>query len=95
MFMGLAFGLTFEFPLVLVSLSMVGILSSNAMLRAWRPAVAIIIAAAAVITPSQDPISLFAMAVPMWIFYFAAAGVARFVIEPARARRRAQLEQGS
>jgi sec-independent protein translocase protein TatC len=80
---------------VLVSLSMVGILSSNAMLRAWRPAVAIIIAAAAVITPSQDPISLFAMAVPMWIFYFAAAGVARFVIEPARARRRAQLEQGS
>src|SRR6266487_225806 len=95
LFMGLAFGLTFEFPLVLVSLSMVGILSSNAMLRAWRPAVAIIIAAAAVITPSQDPISLFAMAIPMWIFYFAAAGVARFVIEPARARRRAQLEQGS
>src|SRR6266487_4338168 len=80
---------------VLFSLSMVGILSSNAMLRAWRPAVAIIIAAAAVITPSQDPISLFAMAIPMWIFYFAAAGVARFVIEPARARRRAQLEQGS
>src|SRR6266487_2547559 len=95
LFMGLAFGLTFEFPLVLVSLSVVGILSSNAMLREWRPPVAIIIAAAAVITPSQDPISLFAMAIPMWIFYFAAAGVARFVIEPARARRRAQLEQGS
>src|SRR6266540_1715700 len=87
LFMGLAFGLTFEFPLVLVSLSMVGILSSGAMLRSWR--------AAAVITPSQDPISLFAMAIPMWIFYFAAAGVARWVIEPARARRRAQLEQGS
>src|SRR6266542_1905077 len=95
LFMGLAFGLTFEFPLVLVSLSMVGILSSGAMLRSWRAAVAIIIAAAAVITPSQDPISLFAMAIPMWIFYFAAAGVARWVIEPARARRRAQLEQGS
>src|SRR6266511_2843339 len=95
LFMGLAFGLTFEFPLVLVFLSMVGILSSRAMLKAWRAAVAIIIAAAAVITPSQDPISLFAMAIPMWIFYFAAAGVARWGIEPARARRRAQLEQGS
>ncbi len=92
LFMGLAFGLTFEFPLVLVSLSMVGILSSGAMLRAWRAAVAIIIVVAAVVTPSQDPISLFAMAIPMWVFYFAAAGVARFVIEPARARRRAQLE---
>lgn len=89
LFMGLAFGLTFEFPLVLVFLSMVGALSSAAMLRAWRPAAAVIIVAAAVITPSQDPISLFAMAVPMWCFYFAAAAIARFLIEPRRARRQA------
>jgi sec-independent protein translocase protein TatC len=89
LFMGLAFGLTFEFPLVLVFLSMVGALSSAAMLRAWRPAAAVIIVAAAVITPSQDPISLFAMAVPMWTFYFAAAAIARFIIEPRRTRRQA------
>jgi Tat protein translocase TatC len=95
LFMGLAFGLTFEFPLVLVFLAMVGVLSSGAMLRAWRPAIAVIIVVAAVVTPSQDPISLFAMAVPMWIFYFAAAGVAKFLIEPARARRRTQMERGS
>jgi sec-independent protein translocase protein TatC len=95
MFMGLAFGLTFEFPLVLVFLSMAGVLSSQAMLRAWRPAVALIIVVAAVVTPSQDPISLFSMAIPMWIFYFAAAGVARFVIEPRRRRRQAELMQGS
>jgi sec-independent protein translocase protein TatC len=89
LFMGLAFGLTFEFPLVLVFLSMVGLLSSAAMLRAWRPAAAVIIVAAAVITPSQDPISLFAMAIPMWTFYFAAAAIARFIIEPRRTRRQA------
>jgi sec-independent protein translocase protein TatC len=87
LFMGLAFGLTFEFPLVLVFLSMVGALSSRAMLRAWRPAAAIIIVVAAVVTPSQDPISLFAMAVPLWLFYFAAAAIAKFIIEPRRARR--------
>ena len=29
----------------------------------------IIVAAAAVITPSQDPYSLFAMAIPMYLFY--------------------------
>jgi len=92
LFMGLAFGLSFEFPLVLVFLSMVGLLSSGAMLRAWRPAVAVIIVAAAVITPSQDPISLFAMAVPMWLFYFSAAALARYVIEPRRARRQRRLE---
>jgi sec-independent protein translocase protein TatC len=95
MFMGLAFGLTFEFPLVLVFLSMAGVLSSQAMMRAWRPAVALIIVVAAVVTPSQDPISLFSMAIPMWIFYFAAAGVARFLIEPRRRRRQAELMQGS
>jgi sec-independent protein translocase protein TatC len=93
LFMGLAFGLTFEFPLVLVFLSMVGLLSA-AMLRAWRPAAAIIIVAAAVITPSQDPISLFAMAIPMWVFYFAAAAIARYLIEPRRARRRALAGTG-
>jgi sec-independent protein translocase protein TatC len=89
LFMGLAFGLTFEFPLVLVFLSMVGALSSGTMLRVWRPAAAVIIVAAAVITPSQDPISLFAMAIPMWLFYFAAAAIARFLIEQRRARRQA------
>jgi sec-independent protein translocase protein TatC len=61
------------------------------MLRAWRPAAAVIIVVAAVVTPSQDPISLFAMAVPLWLFYFAAAGLARFVIEPRRARRQQAL----
>jgi sec-independent protein translocase protein TatC len=87
LFMGLAFGVTFEFPLVLVFLSLVGALSSAAMLRVWRPALAVLIVAAAVITPSQDPISLFAMAVPMWLFYFTAALIARYIIEPRRARR--------
>jgi sec-independent protein translocase protein TatC len=89
LFMGLAFGLTFEFPLVLVFLSMVGVLSSRTMLAHWRAAVAVMIVVAAVVTPSQDPISLFAMAVPLWLFYFAAAALARFVIEPRRARRQA------
>ncbi|HUR77715.1 MAG TPA: twin-arginine translocase subunit TatC [Acidimicrobiales bacterium] len=65
----LAFGLAFEFPVVLVFLELVRVLSS-AKLRSWRrPAIVIIVAAAAVITPSQDPYSLLAMAVPMYVFY--------------------------
>ena len=93
--MGLAFGITFEFPLVLVFLSLVRALSSAAMLRAWRPAMAVIIVAAAVITPSQDPISLFAMAVPMWLFYFSAAAIARFIIEPRRPAAGARRHRGA
>ncbi|MEY2467779.1 MAG: sec-independent protein translocase protein TatC [Actinomycetota bacterium] len=65
----LAFGLAFEFPVVLVFLQLVRVVTSQR-LNAWRrPAIVIIVAAAAVITPSQDPYSLFAMAIPMYLFY--------------------------
>ncbi|MEY2471720.1 MAG: sec-independent protein translocase protein TatC [Actinomycetota bacterium] len=65
----LAFGLAFEFPVILVFLELVRVLSAK-QLSSWRrPAIVIIVAAAAVITPSQDPYSLFGMAIPMYIFY--------------------------
>ena len=65
----LAFGLSFEFPVVLVFLLIARVLTTK-QLRSWRRYAAVIIVAfAAIITPSQDPYSLFAMAVPMYIFY--------------------------
>lgn len=88
--MGLAFGVGFELPLILVFLSLTGVLSSDAMLRAWRPATAVIVILAAVITPTGDPVSLFALSIPMWAFYFASISIARYLIEPARQRRRAR-----
>ena len=64
-----AFGLAFEFPVVLVFLLLAHVITTQ-QLRKWRRiAIVVIVAFAAVITPSQDPYSLFAMAVPMWIFY--------------------------
>ena len=65
----LAFGLSFEFPVILVFLLIARVLTTK-QLRSWRRYAAVIIVAfAAIITPSQDPYSLFAMAVPMYIFY--------------------------
>lgn len=75
----IAFGLSFEFPVLLVFLQLAGVVSPKRLLGAWRYAVVIIFAAAAVITPSQDPYSLFGMAVPMCAFYFAAIGIARLL----------------
>lgn len=64
-----AFGVAFEFPVLLVFLQLAGVVSSRR-LGAWRrPAVVVIFVVAAVITPSQDPYSLLAMAVPMYLFY--------------------------
>jgi sec-independent protein translocase protein TatC len=64
-----AFGLSFEFPILLIFLQLARILRS-AQLRTWRRgAIIAIFVFAAVITPSQDPITLFAMALPMYAFY--------------------------
>ncbi len=73
----LAFGIAFEFPILLVFLELAGVVTSKK-LRKWRrPAIVIIVTVAAVITPSQDPYSLFAMAIPMYIFYEGAIVVGR------------------
>jgi sec-independent protein translocase protein TatC len=64
-----AFGVAFEFPVVLVFLLLARVLTTQQLRRWRRPAILIIVVFAAVITPSQDPYSLFAMAVPMYIFY--------------------------
>ncbi len=75
----LAFGVAFEFPIVLVFLQLAGVVTSKR-LRKWRrPALVIIVAGAAIITPSGDPYSLFAMAVPMYLFFEASILVGRIL----------------
>ncbi len=77
--MTMAFGISFEFPIILIFLCVVGIISSTT-LRSWRRyAVVAVCLLAAVITPSQDPYTLLAMAVPMYLFYEAAILVARLL----------------
>jgi len=64
-----AFGVAFEFPVVLVFLLLARVLTTRQLRRWRRPAILLIVIFAAVITPSQDPYSMFFMAVPMYIFY--------------------------
>ncbi len=75
----LAFGVAFEFPVVLVFLQIAGALSSRRLLRSWRMAIVGIFIAAAVITPSQDPYSLMGMALPMTLFYFGSIAIGRLL----------------
>jgi sec-independent protein translocase protein TatC len=75
----LAFGLSFEFPIVLIFLGLAGVLSS-AKLRQWRrPAILLISIFAAVITPSSDPYTMLAMMIPMYVFYEAAIIIIRLL----------------
>ncbi len=67
--MMLAFGLGFEFPLVLVFLQILGIVNHRSLAKQRRLAIVGIVILVAVITPSGDPISLLALAGPMYLFY--------------------------
>jgi sec-independent protein translocase protein TatC len=74
-----AFGLSFEFPVVLMFLLLARVITTR-QLRQWRRwAVVAIVVFAAVITPSQDPYSLFAMAIPMYVFYEAVIIIGRLL----------------
>ena len=64
-----AYGVGFEFPVLLVFLQIVGVLRPQTLLKGRRYAVIVIFVIAAVITPSGDPFSMLALAIPMTIFY--------------------------
>ena len=73
------FGLTFEFPVILVSLELAGVVTPSRLLHSWRWAVIIIVVVAAVFTPSSDPFSMFALAVPLIAFYFISIGIGKLL----------------
>ncbi|HET9732915.1 MAG TPA: twin-arginine translocase subunit TatC [Acidimicrobiales bacterium] len=71
------FGVAFEFPVVLVALELARVVTPATLMRWWRRAVMIIFVFAAVATPSSDPFSMLALALPMTVFYFLAVLVGR------------------
>jgi sec-independent protein translocase protein TatC len=75
----LAFGLGFEFPILLISLTAVGVLSSDTMRRHRRYVILGLAIFAAVITPSPDPISMLALLLPLYLFYEGAIIVSRLM----------------
>jgi sec-independent protein translocase protein TatC len=85
LYMMLAFGVGFQFPIVIVFLQLVGLVEPAQLAKFRRFAVVIIFMAAAVITPSADPISLVALALPMVVFYEISILIGRLI---GRRRRR-------
>ena len=79
MAMALVFGAVFMYPLVLVFLQLAGVVPSGKWRKWRRPAIVVICLVAAVITPSSDPFSFLAMAVPMLVLYEAAIVVGRLM----------------
>jgi sec-independent protein translocase protein TatC len=79
MLVALSFGISFEFPIVLIFLQAAGVIRTDQLKHWRRPAILFIFVFAAVITPSGDPYTLLAMSLPMVLFYEAAIIVGRLM----------------
>ena len=81
-----AFGIGFQFPLVLVMLQLVGVVDYKQLGSGRRYAIVGIIVLVAVLTPSGDPQTLLILSIPMYLFYEIA-----IVFGWIRARRKNKL----
>jgi sec-independent protein translocase protein TatC len=78
----LAFGITFELPMVTFFLARFGIVTHRMLISWFRYAIVVIFIVAAVLTPGPDAASQFLMATPLVILYVISIGVAYFFGRP-------------
>lgn len=90
-YMMVAFGIGFEFPLIVVTLLLVGAVTTDQLRRSRRYVIVIVAIFVAVATPSGDPISMMALTVPMCLLYEVSIVIGR--VRDRRRRKAAQAEQ--
>ncbi|HSP75380.1 MAG TPA: twin-arginine translocase subunit TatC [Cryobacterium sp.] len=88
----IAIGVAFVLPVFIVLLNLAGVISAASIIKSWRIAVLLITLFTAIATPAADVISMFLLAIPMVVLYFAAYGIA-YLHDRRAARRARALEQ--
>lgn len=86
----LAFGIVFELPLVMMLLAWTGFVDYKKMRKVRKYAILVEAVIAMVITPSQDPVSMMLMLIPLVVLYEFGIVLARLVFR--RKAKRAQKE---
>jgi sec-independent protein translocase protein TatC len=84
-------GITFEFPLVIYVLTLMGIVQPKTLLKQWRIAVVVIAIVAAAITPTVDPVNMSLVMGPMIALYFLSIGLGYLALSGRRRRVRAKV----
>jgi sec-independent protein translocase protein TatC len=84
----LASGACFQLPLVVMFLSFVGIVRSEWLMARWRHAIVVIAIIAAVVTPSNDPLTMTIFSIPLFFLYFLSVWLVR-IIEKRRDKAQA------
>ena len=87
-----AIGIAFVLPVFVVLLNFAGVISAQSIIKSWRMAILIIILFTAIATPAADVVSMFLLAIPMVVLYFAAYGIA-YLHDRRIAKRTLAFEQ--
>ncbi|HEV7203680.1 MAG TPA: twin-arginine translocase subunit TatC [Jatrophihabitans sp.] len=87
------FGAAFELPLLVIMANFAGVLSAKVLKKSQRIAIFLIFLFAAVATPSTDPFTMCAMAIPMVVLFEGAVVIA--VIHDRRKARRLAEERAA
>jgi sec-independent protein translocase protein TatC len=82
----LLFGIAFELPVFLITFNLIGFLSGKAILKPWRGWVFGITLFVAAFSPTADPLSMMALAVPLILLYLF-SGVFALLNDRRRARK--------
>ena len=68
-------GISFEFPLVIYVITLMGLIKPRLLAKQWRYAIFIIAIIAAAITPTVDPVNMSLVMLPMILLYFLSIGL--------------------
>jgi sec-independent protein translocase protein TatC len=89
-------GISFEFPLVIYALTVIGFVKPKVLAEQWRLAIIFIAVLAAAITPTVDPVNMALVMAPMTLLYFVSIGLSRIAYRSRlkQERERANLQEG-
>jgi sec-independent protein translocase protein TatC len=74
----LAFGISFQLPLVMLFLQRIGLFTVEQYIEKWRIAILVIFVISMLLTPA-DPISMLLMAIPLTGLYFGGVAMCRWM----------------
>lgn len=74
-----AFGLGFQLPVIVYGLGAIGLLSGQTLVKYWRHGTVSVFLLSAILTPSNDPLTMTMMAVPLAILFLISIWAVRIV----------------
>ena len=69
-------GVAFEMPIFIFLLAKLNVITARVLLRQWRYAILVIALAAALITPTPDPVNMLIVMAPLMVLYVISIGLA-------------------